>query len=70
MALLHIQFETDEDRRRAVEVLDSVGDARHGLPENRMLINEQHLEALRRNQIAFRFVRQEEEVRRGPHPPV
>lgn len=69
MALFHIQFETDEDRFRAVEVLDEVGDTRHGLPHNQMLINERHLEALRRNKIAFHFIRREEE-RRGPRPPV
>lgn len=69
MALFHIQFETDEDHLRAVDVLNEVGDARHGLPNNQMLINERHLEALRRNQIAFRYVRREE-VRRGPRPPV
>jgi len=70
MALFHIQFETDGDRLRAVEVLDDVGDTRHGLPDNRMLINERHLTALRRNRVAFRFVRRDEEVRRGPRPPV
>ena len=69
MALFHIQFETDDDRRRSVEILDSVGDTRHGLSDNRMLINEQHLEALQRNQIRFRFVRPGE-VRRGPRPSV
>lgn len=69
MALFHIQFETDGDRRRSVEILDGVGDARHGLSDNRMLVNEQHLEALRRNQITFRFVRPGE-VCRGPRPSV
>lgn len=70
MALFHIQFETDDDRLRAVEVLDDVGDTRHGLPDNRMLVNERHLAALRRNRVTFRFVRREEEVHRGPRPPV
>lgn len=69
MALFHIQFETDDEHFRAVDVLNGVGDARHGLPDNRMLVNERHLEALRTNQIRFRFVRPEE-VRRGPRPSV
>ena len=69
MALFHIQFLTDEDHLRAVDVLNDVGDARHGLPDNQMLINEDHLAALRRNQIGFRFVPREE-VRRGPRPPL
>lgn len=69
MALFHIKFETDRDRIRAVEVLDEVGDARHGLPDNRMLVNERHIEALRGGGVNFHYV-QPREVRRGPRPSV
>lgn len=69
MALFHIKFETDRDRIRAVEVLDEVGDARHGLPDNCMLVNERHVEALRRGGVAFHYV-QPKEVRRGPRPSI
>ncbi len=70
MALFHVQFLTDYERLLAVEILDNVGDARHGLPDNRMLINERHLEALQRHKVKFRFVERKEEVRRGPRPPL
>lgn len=73
MALFHIQFLTDKDRLQAVEVLDRVGDTRHGLPNSQMLVSERSLEALQERRVQFRFMtppRGKEEVSGGSHPSV
>ena len=57
MALTHlIEFPSAAERKRAIKVFFEVRDSRLVLPGHRMVVTNEHIKALEREQIRFSYI--------------